>query len=393
LVDNSFGGTALYSDEFNSENNWINGWFYQPAPDPKLTQTLGTPEVLANSSFGGAVYPTTSQACTDAAAGYAAITGGGLRNTLGITPILMYQLMSEHVLLDIAHMGELSASLTLQIAQKFKYPVMDSHTGIRNDSANYTPQNDVPNGRPGLTFQINERSLPISQAIIIGNLGGVIGLGSSGTTNWPDPVGQWVTAYKQAQQLIAEGNGGVMRGVAFGTDMNGLSPQIAFDTTATIYPITVAASTSPPSGVSTPALPPFGRMGWQSNKYNFENDGIANYGMLPDFIQAMSTRPGSRQVVQGLYNSAEDVIEMWEAVEKTTVVVPAVTSNSCPLGQVYAKCAAGNICIPFGNTCPNSNACPIGQVMSICGNPGRKMCIDKNTPCPPDKGNGNKQPD
>ena len=354
LINNSFGGTAVYSDVFNSENNWINNSFYTVEPDAQLSLQLGAPATLTNSnpnaqSAGttilevlstvvlggvpiavplvngnlGAIQPTTLSPYQFGQLGYP--QSGGERNTLGLSNMVqMVQLMNTHVLLDIAHMGEKSAYQTLELAQQFNYPVMDSHTGLRNDAPGYIPINDTPINLPGygyragLRMTINERSLPFSQAVIIGQLGGVIGLGTSGTTNNPDPVGKWLGDYYGALQEIAAGNGGIFRGVALGTDMNGLSPQIAFDNLPTQYPITVAESSSPPPGQTALMLQACPRNG--SSNYNFQHDGIAHYGMLPDFIQALSQRPNSAQAIKALYNSAEDVIEMWEAVVK----VPAI---------------------------------------------------------------------
>src|SRR5215472_4019438 len=80
------------------------------------------------------------------------------------------------------------------------------------------------------------------------------------------------------------------KGVAIGTDMNGLSPQIVLNqySYATSYPITIASRLNPPSFISPPALSKY-QLG--SRVYDFAHDGIANYGMLADFVQAVSERP------------------------------------------------------------------------------------------------------
>src|SRR5271156_3143858 len=74
---------------------------------------------------------------------------------------------------------------------------------------------------------VNERSLPVSQVLRIANLGGVIGFGevSDGENGYadPDPVAAWITKYANAWDLM----GG--KGVALGTDTNGLSPLIPGD--------------------------------------------------------------------------------------------------------------------------------------------------------------------
>jgi hypothetical protein len=140
-----------------------------------------------------------------------------------------------------------------------------------------------------------------------------------------DPVGNWFKDYISALSLM----GG--KGVAIGTDANGLSPQIPFDEWPfpTSFPITVASKFAPPSGAPTPALPPY-KLG--SRTYDFHRDGIANYGLLPDFFQAVSERgsnPGSTgyTALNALYHSAEDVIEMWEKVEAAAPLVCSGTNG------------------------------------------------------------------
>ena len=48
---------------------------------------------------------------------------------------------------------------------------------------------------------------------------------------------------------------------------------------------------------------------------NFQRDGAAHYGMLADFMQAVSQKPGSAAAVTGLYRSANDVVVMWEKAD------------------------------------------------------------------------------
>jgi hypothetical protein len=253
---------------------------------------------------------------------------------MGLTnPAQLLQLMYSHVLLDIAHMGETSSQETIALASAHNnYPLMYSHGGLRDDSPNCAPQADGPLGKAS---DITERSLGISQAQQLAALSGMIGLGTSGLTHNSSPVDQWLSAYRQALQLMASANGGLPRGVTFGTDMNGLSPQIAFDTQPTTYPITVASTTSPPPGVATPGLPAFAKMGNQNVLYDFQKDGIANYGMLPDFIQALSQRPNAFPVIKALYSTAEDVIETWEAAENVLVINPSSSVEPAFLNVLF----------------------------------------------------------
>jgi len=249
------------------------------------------------------------------------------------------------LLLDVAHMGQQTALDALNLAAQYQFPLMDSHTGLRCDgvacSSPYgwvgggiTPQGKIAPGT-------NERGLPTSQLQMIRNLGGVIGLGevaggeaaNSGPLD-PDPVGSWINSYSIAWSLM--GN----RGVALGTDMNGLSPLIPGDSVATGYPITVAQDFGGPLG--TMQLPQF-QLG-PTRQFDFQKDGIATLGLLPDFIQAASLRAAGvdpnasapSAAIWAIFHSAEDTIEMWEKVLAVQPDIPIGGSN-----QIASSCSIG----------------------------------------------------
>jgi microsomal dipeptidase-like Zn-dependent dipeptidase len=451
LADNSFGGTAAYSDLFNGLSNFINGAPESTQSDPNVNFTFSTPvetvaPISASSllstlegfvstessstvvSQGALITAVTSyvpgfasavagaavgvggtlEAFPTGAFGYMPIlpttpgstsgAGPGQINTRDLNKTLFYPLMEMGLMLDVAHMGQKTAASALNMAQQYHYPLMDSHTGIRCDDANlvnglttsgFPPvncNNQFAAPWSGQTAQVDERALPLSQVAVLHQLGGVIGFGM--TPPGPDnPVVTWLLNYTALLGVM----GG--KGVAIGTDADGLSPMISGDTQATGYPITVAQTFGCPSGcpASLPQyqlIPPSGQPGTAnyspgSHVYNFQSDGIANYGMLPDFIQAASQpRPilpgescvaqcGSCVVAHGtggkpvadctayqkcvascpkptgvtmgpaptaqitaLFHSAEDVIEMWEKVQ-ADVLITSPNLGINPQGQLY----------------------------------------------------------
>jgi hypothetical protein len=162
----------------------------------------------------------------------------------------------------------------------------------------------------------------------------------------PDPVTTWINSYAQALYLM----GGT--GVALGTDTNGLSPLIQQDVVQTQYPFTLSFCPPSPATCSPQQLSQYT---FGSRTFNFQADGIANYGMLPDFIQAasqprsgfMSGSVAPTEQIEALFNSAEDTIEMWEAVEK-----------AAPLPSDYDQTATGTLTVDI------SSATQYGQVAS-----------------------------
>jgi microsomal dipeptidase-like Zn-dependent dipeptidase len=118
-----------------------------------------------------------------------------------------------------------------------------------------------------------------------------------------DTVGTWLTQYEEIRTLM----GG--RDVAFGTDMNGFAPQMSFAAFPVSYPVTIASHTG------NPGAPALSRSVMGFRIFDFQTDGLAHYGMLPDFTQALSDKPDSGAAVKALFHSAEDTIRMWEACE------------------------------------------------------------------------------
>lgn len=422
LIDNAFGGCAVYSDIFNSASNYINGSFYKIVNDAKLDQKLGVPMVLQSGDLGSIVPKPVPWAIFQSL-GY--VQGNfGHRNAKGLNENLIKPLMKRGMLLDVAHMSQNSTEDMLKLAEQSKYPVMDSHTGLRHGDEHGHSERDLmrshaqrigklggviglgteglsserevlkAKGSPIVRFtgdkhdqtfllvppagaankaiyrmritiktggddlrggndnvdaiitlknntqikfkninqskgwsgdQVNTVSLPISQPIAFSDLKALtlhtaFG-GGIGGDNWNvdevrltgmekdiDTVGQFIAEMNDALSLM--GNKGVM----FGTDMNGFASQIWGSAQPVNYPVTVAGKVGvPPAGFNPPAL---SRFVFGGKTYDFQKDGLAHFGMLPDLLQAMSQKANSNGALRSMYRGANDVIEMWEKVEE-----------------------------------------------------------------------------
>lgn len=122
-----------------------------------------------------------------------------------------------------------------------------------------------------------------------------------------DTVGTWLKEYSELSEVMHG------RGAALGTDMNGFAPQLSFAAQAVNYPLSVASRVGTrPEGYTPPPLP---RSKLGSKTFDFRTDGIAHYGMLADFMQAISQKPGSAAALATLFRSANDVVAMWEKCE------------------------------------------------------------------------------
>jgi hypothetical protein len=46
--------------------------------------------------------------------------------------------------------------------------------------------------------------------------------------------------------------------------------------------------------------------------FDLNVDGVAHYGLYPDYIQDIRMQPGGEEAVQYLFRSAEAYLQMWE---------------------------------------------------------------------------------
>lgn len=138
--------------------------------------------------------------------------------------------------------------------------------------------------------------------------------------------------------------------MALGTDANGLSSQVPHgnvDVGRVEYPVAVASTFAAPPSVEAPALP---MVTLGSRTFDFNTDGIAVYGMLPDFLQAINNLAEDMGSVCDagacaanigpIFHTAEDVVEMWELATTASAHVPSGTGMVC-CGHVRDGACAG----------------------------------------------------
>jgi microsomal dipeptidase-like Zn-dependent dipeptidase len=299
IMDNAFGGTAIYKDDFNTSNLREAGHYW---------------DIECANSVDGITYRyTDGYDVLRAAAAFVKIgidpfrrsgpgpACNGHRNKRGLTLQGMFaikHMMKRGMIVDIDHMSEHSAESTLDIAEKFGYPVVSGHTGIR--------------GSAGANAE-NSRSQDHLQRI--SRLHGMLGLGSDGVNR-----ASWANQYRQAMKIMgyqhADTSKAVYRNgaISFGTDLNGLVK-------------------GPPPGGSNSCLynASFPKSSSGSKTWNYQTDGVVHYGMLADFVRDVSTAgsnnctssgsvsagavSGSELVDHHLNRSANYFWQMWERIE------------------------------------------------------------------------------
>jgi microsomal dipeptidase-like Zn-dependent dipeptidase len=299
VVDNLFGGTAVYETLFNLADFRENGHYWNlecAASTDLIDYTFNTYNIspainqliqLASLHLA----PPPSPNCA------------GHRNALGFDmtygKLALTELMKRGMIIDIDHMSTKAVDQVLSIAEGFGYPINSGHSGLRG-------MGPAPHAE-------NMRS--IDQLKHIAHLHGMFGLGSDGAV-----ASTWLQQYQMAMTNM--GPSYQAGAIAFGTDLNGVvkgprpgGPNRVIYANGNpngnpgIYPF-------PMTTVTVPGVPP--------HFWDYGHDGVAHYGMLPEFIWDVGQLPApaipnglpGRAIVDGQLNrSADYFLHMWQIAE------------------------------------------------------------------------------
>lgn len=327
VLDNAFGGSAAYVNLFNVSNVRESGHPYALiCADPKdnISYTynnndLGFENIVAQMvKTGMAVTSISYPPCTS-----------GQKNALPLTPsgvVAIKEMMRLGMLIDVDHMSQAAADQALALANLFGYPVNSGHNGVRG-----------PGG--------NERALRADQYLAIGKLHGMAGVGSGGID-----AASWLVFYNRIIQAM--GGGSIVAG--FGTDTNGFAlgmpPRIGYGfvqctadclcesdllgaqkaaclnalprckaSCAEQYPNHTNGAAEGASTVAYTSA--FLRSTDGTKTWDYNRDGVAHYGMLPDFLQDVKSLPGGAPVVAGFMTGADYFYRTWKTAEAASVKV------------------------------------------------------------------------
>jgi microsomal dipeptidase-like Zn-dependent dipeptidase len=322
VADNSFGGTALASDEFNGLNFFLHDKFLQVDAVPQSTSN-GHPigaDVQFQLTNLGSTGPiklgpfTLSQGFTPT--NYPAKPHV---NSVGFTNAgrkWIAALRQAGIIVDVSHLSDKGVNELLwppatvaTFPDGIAPPVISSHTGIRDPLL--LENNDL-----------SERQQSEAEVNQIEAQGGIIGIGVANVTksNCKQSVRSFNISYLKATR------GGYP--AAIGTDMNGMNGMTV--------PLSSPANFNPdpqnPQGCHEPRSvcyndeakcnAPLVKSKMNGRNFDINTDGWAHYGMLPDFLQqAVNIQPdsGSKRSVpltpptlEKLFQSAEYFIRAWE---------------------------------------------------------------------------------
>lgn len=204
---------------------------------------------------------------------------GCVKNARGLTGLGDYfinGMIDRGIMIETDHSGTLSRKRMLDLAQARNVPVLSGHTGFINADRD--------------TKRIIE-------------VGGVI-------SNLPDEPAPTTVAF--IHQLIAayrEVHGTTDGlGTGLGSDINGIHLQAAPRADAAENPLTYPFK-------SYDGRVTFDRQQTGERVFDLNQDGVAHYGLYPDFIADMQRSEGGEEALKYVFRSAEIYLQAWARAE------------------------------------------------------------------------------
>src|SRR5947209_4600870 len=289
--DNAFGGTKMIAGStgaiVNAGNRDETGSFWQVQSCP--AQVQDAPQVTAPAT-GTLANLLNGPVATTLGGGVAPVYPPGPHcNVRGLTDLggyLIGQMIKQHFVIQTDHMSSKSATATLDIAQRAHY------AGVVSAHCCSSPQ---------LFGRIYTTGGAITPPVL--------------------PAGAFVAQWR-IDKGVADNR--YTFGFGWGSDMNGLAEQPASDSSAPIsYPFK-----------SYDGRVTFTREQWGQRTFDFNTDGLANYGLYADWMQQVQ-RIGGAPVMHDPFNGAESYLDMWERAY-------GVAATGCrPRGERFSRTGLG----------------------------------------------------
>ncbi len=343
IFDNDFGGASYYFEAFNAGNRILNGEFFQTydcsaqgfefrraASDQQdaITNFL-TAYFAANL---GIVLPP-----------WVPTANGADCNARGLTPLgkfLVRRMMDRGMIVDVDHLSFRAVNDVLTIGEEKSYPVIASHSSAA----------DMHSGE-----NRGERKWTVQQLRRLRDLGGI-----AAPILIPDPTNEylrdgapvvandcpssskeWAQRYLKLVELMSGGPYPV--GVGYGSDFNGMTKGLAPRYGGDVPPGAragcvrrggrAAAGRGSAGAVSVHRAGRHGTFDKQvtgGKTFDYNVDGLAHVGLVPDFIQDLKKVGLSDADLEPFFRSAEAFLQMWERIGARGAPPPTTTVTITP---------------------------------------------------------------
>jgi hypothetical protein len=378
LVDNEFGGTAVYKEFFALANRLHTGNWWELDCGPTTFTLDNIHEVNDVIAKVGELIP--RDLVDEYIPGFSALfdepiqpspscpgpgdpsSYGGYVNSRGLSDlgiVAIQEMMRLGMMIDIDHMSDKTVDQVIQMADStgYGYPLNSGHSSRRGDGGEWTEQ--------GRTHEQYEA---------ISDLRGMAGVG------WAiGDSSDFLTSFNRVADSMAGQN------LALGTDANGMEklPQ-----------------PRPGADVDYGQLP-IARTGLR--QWNYNSEGVAHYGLMPDFLVDLKSQPGGHALLQQLYSGAAAFYNMWIWTwTSRTFRCPDIDGNPCTEDvatydlQCFVRtarpgtpCGGGFVCDEQGE-CGQPPECPQSRYPceTVDWNPTTGQCEQGYSPRGTACGNG-----
>ncbi|HTS27585.1 MAG TPA: membrane dipeptidase [Bryobacteraceae bacterium] len=271
----------------------------------------------------------------------------GQKNSKGLAPAgpaYIRALMRRGMIIDTAHMSDKSVNDTYQVlAERSGYPAVISHAHFRKEGLYKDPENEFPD------YLASEYDISDSNLRRVRSAGGVVGVFLHQARINPESIDVHIShitddcgnsskgfafAYHYGQEQVPGGMG-------LATDMTFIpvvSPRFgdhacegykSFQHGQREYAKAEHRSRYQPHAQKDPILyegiaPPMKTNQKEplkpyiagSHTFDFNIDGLAHFGLVPDMLQDLRNVEMPKRDLQALFGSAEAYLQMWERVER-----------------------------------------------------------------------------
>lgn len=324
-TNNSFGGTALYEPMFLFGNLFQTGRGID-AVCAEESEKIGKRIDQGEMSFvfgllGTAGVQTLPSNCK---------TNIGFKNARGLQPlgkVAIDEMMTLGMMIDIDHMGQNTTtdivnytstdprtSSDLLKKALLAYPLVTGHSG---------PRTTTPGWPAVASDDSSERSLSEEHFKTLAARGSISGVGSDSAE-----AGTWMEWARAVTKLGMP--------IAFGSDVNGMAnlPRPPWvneqpaDSTAPTNPCVSAGRVggvqmcieylddngNKPTPSSSATFKRAKSLGG-THTWDYNTDGVAHFGLFPDFLKDIERRKDGQEVVTSMYEGAEKVAVSWAQAE------------------------------------------------------------------------------
>ncbi len=320
LSDNSFGGMALYDDMFAISSQYLNGTPVQAVQCP------------VDASDGAYTFQLTGYPQTATC------------NAQGLTDLGSYfvqDLAHNHLIIDIDHMSRKSLENTFALLQPLPYPVLAGHNGFmvlhkgakRTEAARTTEQAMTIRSTGGMV------------AIGLGDVGRVADVARSTYSRLDHDCSNSSKTWFQSYSLAAmTGGGWSVAAVPLSTDQ-GLTDLIGPRFKGTLGVACVGGTDQEVNAQTNPIVYPFktltpgtqlpmNRSTVNGRQFDFNTEGMAHFGLFPDFIADLQSLGVTDTEFGPLFRSAEGYIQMWSRAEQAMVPAPVAHTATPVRGAI-----------------------------------------------------------